>query len=175
MECCYILTIVVLIFCLLMLLYLNHSCPDISFAIHQCARYTVIPKQSHKNALKQIGQSLKGTLGKGLILQLSDKIKLAWYPDAFFAFFYGTMMINIKNDQHCVRSCTGYIICLLDCSVLWISKLQTEIVLSVMEAEYVSLSTLCWDLFPMIYLTKEICSSLSLQLNDEVNMHIKIH
>jgi hypothetical protein len=58
---------------------------------------------------------------------------------------------------------------------LWVSKLQTEIVLSTMEAEYVSLSTSCQDLFPMIDLTKEICSSLSLQLDNVVNMHVKVH
>jgi hypothetical protein len=35
-----------------MLLYLGHSRPDISFATHQCARYTHSSKQSHKDALK---------------------------------------------------------------------------------------------------------------------------
>ncbi len=44
-----------------------------------------------------------------------------------------------------------------------------------MEAEYVSLSTSCRDLFPMIDLTKEICSALSLHLDDIINMHVKIH
>jgi hypothetical protein len=44
-----------------------------------------------------------------------------------------------------------------------------------MEAEYVSLSTSCQDLFPMIDLTKEICSSLSLQLDNVVNMLVKVH
>ncbi len=37
------------------LLYLGHSRPDISFAMHHCARYTHSPKQSHEDALKQIG------------------------------------------------------------------------------------------------------------------------
>ncbi len=35
-----------------MLLYLGHSHRDISFATHQCARYTHSPKQPHKDALK---------------------------------------------------------------------------------------------------------------------------
>ena len=34
-----------------MLLYLGHSWPDISFATHQCARYTHSPKQTHEDAL----------------------------------------------------------------------------------------------------------------------------
>jgi hypothetical protein len=45
-----------------MLLYLEHSHPDISFATHQCGRYTHSPKMSHKNALKNIGRYLKDTL-----------------------------------------------------------------------------------------------------------------
>jgi hypothetical protein len=48
-----------------MLLYLKHSLPDISFATHQCARYTHSPKMSHENALKKIGRYLKGTLDQG--------------------------------------------------------------------------------------------------------------
>jgi hypothetical protein len=157
---------------IVMLLYLNHSCLDISFATHQCAQYTFAPKLLHKIALVQIGRYLKVTIDNGLILQPSDKIKLNCYPDADFA---GLWNSDDKQDPHCVRSHTGYVICLSDCPVLWVSKLQTEIALSTMEAEYVSLSTSCRDLFPMIDLTKEICSSLSLQLDNVVNMHVKVH
>ncbi len=104
-----------------MLLYLRHSRPDIAFATHQCARYTFAPKQSHKNALKRIGRYLKGTLDKGLILTPSDDLKIDCYPDADFA---GMWNHDDKNDPHCVRSRTGYVICLSDCPVLWISELQ---------------------------------------------------
>ncbi len=121
-----------------MLLYLNHSWPDIALVTHQCARYTIGPKQTHKGALIRIGRYLKGTIGNGLIMTPSAKQKLDCYPDANFA---GLWNRDDKHDPHCVRSCTGYVICLSDCPVLWISKLQTEIALSTMEAEYVLLST----------------------------------
>ncbi len=68
-----------------MLLYLEHSCPDISFAPHQCARYTPSPKLSHEIALKKIGWYLKRTLDKGLILTPSETLKIDCYPDADFA------------------------------------------------------------------------------------------
>jgi hypothetical protein len=68
-----------------MLLYLGHTCPDISFATHQCARYNHSPKQSHEDALKRIGRYLKGTLTKGLILNPSKTINIDCYPDADFA------------------------------------------------------------------------------------------
>ncbi len=44
-----------------------------------------------------------------------------------------------------------------------------------MEAEYVALSTSCKDLFPIIDITKEICTVLEVHLHDITNMHIKIH
>jgi hypothetical protein len=84
-----------------MLLYLGHSRPDISFATHQCARYTHSSKQSHEDALKRIGRYLKGTLTKGLILNPSDDFRIDCYPDADFAGLWGR---DDKQDPHCVRS-----------------------------------------------------------------------
>jgi hypothetical protein len=115
---------------------------------------------------------LKGTLDKGLILNPSDDLKIDCYPDADFV---GPWNCDKKQDPRCICSQTGYVICLSDCPVLWISKLQTEIALSTMEAEYVALSTLCRDLFPLIDVTKEICSAFLLNLPDKTNMHITIH
>ncbi len=115
---------------------------------------------------------MKGTLYKGLILTPSDNLKIDCYPDADFA---GLWNCDDKNDPHCICSQTGYIICLLDCPVLWISKLQTEIALSTMEAEYVALSASCRDLFLMIDVTNKICSALHLTLSHTTEMHAKIH
>jgi hypothetical protein len=72
-----------------MLLYLSHSRPDISFATHQCARYTHSPKQSHEDALKRIGRFLKGTLKGGLILTPSNDFRIDCYPDADLASLWG--------------------------------------------------------------------------------------
>jgi hypothetical protein len=44
-----------------------------------------------------------------------------------------------------------------------------------MEAEYVVLSSLSRDLFPLINVTKKICSAFLLNLPDKTNMHITIH
>jgi hypothetical protein len=155
-----------------MLLYLGHSRPDISFATHQCARYNHSPKQSHEEALKRIGRYLKGTLQKGLILNPSHSLKIDCYPDADFA---GLWTRDDKQDPHCVRSRTGYVICVSNCPVLWKSKLQSEIALSTMEAEYVALSTSCRDLFPLIDITKELCETIKVDMNTDTKMHIKIH
>jgi hypothetical protein len=44
-----------------------------------------------------------------------------------------------------------------------------------MEAKYVTLSTSCRGLFPLIGITKELSSTFDLQLQVNANMHIKIH
>ena len=112
-----------------MLLYLGHTRPEIAFAVHQCARHTFDPKESHEVALKRIGQYLKGTMDKGLILNPEDNYNIDCYPDADFAGLYGH---EHPQDPHCVRSRTGYVITLAGCPILWVSKLQTEIALSTM-------------------------------------------
>jgi hypothetical protein len=152
-----------------MLLYLGHSRQDVSFATHQYAQYTHSPKQSHENALKRIGCYLKGTLTKGLILNPSKTLNIDCYLDADFA---GLWTRDIKQDPHCVRSQTGYVLCLSNCPVSWKSKLQTEIALSTMEAEYVTLSTSCHDLFPLIDITNKFCTALQFKMQAETHMHI---
>ena len=59
------------------------------------------------------------------------------YVDADFA---GLWPHEDKNDPTCVKSRTGFIICVSNCPVIWISKLQNEIALSTMESEYIALS-----------------------------------
>lgn len=46
----------------------GHCRPDITFAVSQCARFVHSPRRSHEIALERIGQYLKGTMDKVLIL-----------------------------------------------------------------------------------------------------------
>eukprot|EP00956_Cyclotella_meneghiniana_P021026 scaffold37794_cov37-Cyclotella_meneghiniana.AAC.2 len=80
-----------------------------------------------------------------------------------------------SQDPHCVRSRTGYVILVAGCPVLWKSKLQTEIALSTMEAEYVALSQACKDLFPLLDMVKELGTAVGLPVDEHTNMHIKVH
>jgi hypothetical protein len=101
-------------------------------------------------------------------------MKIDCYPDADFAELWKR---DDVQDPHCVCSRTGYVICLANCPVLWKSRLQTEITLSTMEAEYVALSTSCRDLFPLIEITTEICLifDVDIVVNETADIHIKIH
>jgi hypothetical protein len=67
------------------------------------------------------------------------------------------------NDLTCVKSCTGYVITFGWCPVLWASKPQMEIALSMMEVEYISLfSTLC-KVIPMRALVTKILNAVGLR------------
>lgn len=74
-----------------------------------------------------------------------------------------------------MQSCTGYVITLSDCPVVWVSKMQTAIALSTMEAEYIALSQACKDLFPIMDLLHELTTTLGLQKDPAPRLHVQIH
>ena len=99
-----------------MLKYLQgHSRLDITFSVSQVARYTHSPRRLHELALERIGQYLKGTLDKGLILQPKEAFEVDCYVDSDFA---GLWPHEDKLDTIYVKSRPGYIICLADCPLV---------------------------------------------------------
>eukprot|EP00957_Ditylum_brightwellii_P127540 9725877-Ditylum_brightwellii.AAC.1 len=60
------------------------------------------------------------------------------YADANFA--GGWNKADADNPEN-VMSCTGFVIMYDGCPVLWQSKLQMEIAISIAEAEYIVLSS----------------------------------
>ena len=156
-----------------MMLYLSgHTRPDIAFAVHQCARYTFCPTRRHEQALIRIGRYLKGTMNRGMTMTPTAEPRVDCYPDADFAGLYGH---EDSQDPHCARSRTGFVILAFGCPVLWKSKLQTEIALSTMEAEYVAISTACRDLFPVVDLIRELCKASGMNDDFSSKIYIKIH
>ena len=137
-----------------MLLYLAaNSRPKIAYAVHQCARFTHNSKASHGAAVKRICRYLQGTKTKGLILKPSKQLKVDCFVDADFA---GPWNVENPEDPLCVKSRTGYVLLVGNCPVHWVSKLQSEISVSTMEAEYISLSTGMRDLIPLCTLVDEV-------------------
>jgi hypothetical protein len=59
--------------------------PDISYAVHQCARFCTRPTTLHELAVKRIARYLLLTKDKGLILKPSKSFTLDMYVDADFA------------------------------------------------------------------------------------------
>jgi hypothetical protein len=68
-----------------------------------------------------------------------------------------------KNSHASAKSRTGYVIKFCDVPILWVSKMQTQISLSTMEAEYISLSQSMRYLIPI----REILKEIMLEILDE--------
>jgi hypothetical protein len=129
------------------------SRPDISYAVHQCARFSGAPKKEHAKALKWLGRYLIATRDKGLIFNPKDQ-SFDCHVDADFAGAWDKE--EALEDPDTARSRSGFIISYANCPIIWTSKLQTTIALSSTEAEYVSLSLALRDVIPLMGLVKEM-------------------
>jgi hypothetical protein len=89
-----------------------------------------------------------------------DSFEIGSFIDADFA---GLWSYEDPDDHVCVRSRTGFVICIFCCPVSWITRLQTTIALSTMESEYVALSMAMRDLIPLNEAVSEIASGMGLK------------
>ena len=127
--------------------------PDLAYSVHQCARFSIDPKASHAQAVKQIGRYLMANRDKGLILKPDANMGLEDWVDADFC---GNWDRNYAiEDPTTARSRSGYVIRYCGCPVTWRSKLQTEVALSTTEAEYVALSHSLREVIPIMNLLQE--------------------
>jgi len=63
----------------------NNMRPDISMAVHQCARYSANPKALHELAVKQIARYLLATQDRGIVMHPTSDMSLNMFVDADFA------------------------------------------------------------------------------------------
>ena len=127
--------------------------PDIAFAVHQCARYSSNPKQSHSAAVRYIVRYLMATRDKGIILNPNDH-SFECYVDADFQ---GGWNINTATeDSTTAKSRTAYIIMYAGCPIVWASKIQTDIALSTTKSEYSSLSEATREVLWVMGLMEEV-------------------
>jgi hypothetical protein len=133
--------------------YLEKSTrPDLSYAVHQCARFCSDPKKSHATAVKYIGRYLAAMKDKGIQVKTNSK-GFECYVDASHAGDWKQSAAT--DDPTTARSRTGYVIQFAGYPIVWASKIQMEIALSVTEAEYIALSTAARGILPLISLAKE--------------------
>ena len=80
------------------ILYLaSNTRPDISFAVHQCDRFTHNTKVSHETDVKSICRYLQGTKDNGLVFNPSKTLVMDCYADADFSGLWGYVGIDIKK------------------------------------------------------------------------------
>ena len=155
-----------------MLLYLlTNTCPDITFAVSQVARFNHSPKKSHVTAIKMIIHYLKHTIDKGTIIHPTGTLQLDCWVDATFGNLYH---INLDHEPSAAKLRTGYIITLGGCPLVWKSQLQSTIALSTQEGEYCALSQTMRTLIPICAILIEISSALSLPPSTTASIHSRV-
>lgn len=114
---------------------------------------------------------MKNTRDKGLICTPKQE-SIMCYVDAGFA---GDWSPDIaEKDSSTARSRTGYVIMFAGCSIVWCSKLQTEIALSTTESEYIALSASLREVIPLMRLVKEL-SAAGFDVKEDVpEIHCKL-
>ena len=126
----------------------GHSRPVLGMAVSQAARFSIAPKRSHELALIRIGQCLKGTLDKGLIVKpmSADSFKMDVYVDSDFLGLCGQ---ESRVDPDNVKSRVGYVILLNECPIIWSSHLNPSVCTSTMMAEHQLLSAAMREVLPL--------------------------
>jgi hypothetical protein len=130
------------------------SRPEIAYSVHQCARFSESPKESHAEVVMHSCRYLMLTREQGISLDPKEGKSCEVYSDADL---YGNWnRLTAINDVSTVKSRTGYFISFAGCPITWASKLQTQIALSTTEAEYIDLSQSLREVIPMINLMTEV-------------------
>ena len=111
---------------------------DIAYAVFKGLRFSHNSRESHEVGVKHIVRCLQGTKTKGIVM-IPDKynLRIELYVNADFAGIYTS---EDKTDPISVKGRTGILLTFGNIPIFWISKLQPEIVLSTLEAEYIALS-----------------------------------
>ncbi|GJT62596.1 retrovirus-related pol polyprotein from transposon TNT 1-94 [Tanacetum coccineum] len=114
------------------LLYLTACRPDIMFSVCLCARFQENPKTTHLEVIKRIFRYIRRTTHLGL-----------WYPKRT-----GIKTIVYANSGHVGdyvdhKSTSGFCTFMGCCLTSWFAKKQTDLAISMTEAEYVSAGKAC--------------------------------
>jgi hypothetical protein len=98
----------------------QNSRPDISFAVHQCARLSKESKALHEKAVKRIIYYLQCTRDKPLIMKPNKNLLLDAYCDSNFTGVTHQQFAHLRDS--CL-SRTGFNIVLAGVPIHWSSKL----------------------------------------------------
>ena len=146
-----------------MLTYLQGNIhPVMSMAVHQTARFSNSPMLLHEKAIKSLGRYLYHTKKEGIIYNPDTSKGLECYVDAYFA---GRWQQVDADDPENVMSRTGMVIMYANCPIFWRSSLQTDIDLSIDEAEYITLSSALRQVSPLMTMMEEINKIFSLLIS----------
>ena len=112
--------------------------PDLAYYAHHCARFSENPKVIHDKAVDLIIKYLMITKDDGLIFKPTRSKCIEVYADVDFC--GNRVKETAEDDVSTAKSRSGYVIAYAGCSIIWASKLQTQVALSTTEAEFIVLS-----------------------------------
>ncbi|XP_050147281.1 uncharacterized mitochondrial protein AtMg00810-like [Malus sylvestris] len=112
------------------LIYLTITRPDIAFAVSLVSQFMHSPTMDHLQVVKRILRYLKGSVGRGLLMQNNVHTHILGYTDADWA--------GNSLDR---KSTTGFCIFVGGNLVSWKSKKQSVITRSSAEAKYRAMAT----------------------------------
>jgi hypothetical protein len=81
--------------------------PDIAVAVHQCARFSLDPKQCHVDAVRYFGRYLQGTQDQGMIMDPKNEKSFECWVDADFLGQYVKGAEDMHLDAMTAKSRTG--------------------------------------------------------------------
>ncbi len=114
------------------------SRPDIMYAVHQIAWFSSDPREPHGEAIVYLVHYLMKTQDIGICFKPYRSKGYECYCDADFSGNWNKSLAS--TDPSTSKSRSGWIIFCAGCSIIWASKLQSQVALSTTEAEYIALS-----------------------------------
>ena len=94
--------------------------PDIAYAVHQCARFSIEPEQSHADAIIHLARYIRDTKNEGIILDPNKDKSFEVFADADFAGLWDKE--SAGEDVSTAKSRSEYILTFAGCPVLWAVK-----------------------------------------------------
>ena len=100
------------------MLYLeSNTIPDISFAVHQCARFIHNTKASHETDVNRVCWYIQGTKDNGLVFYQSKKLVVDCYADSDFTELW---VHGDTQDPLCARSRTRCVVTFANFPLFWV-------------------------------------------------------
>lgn len=108
--------------------YLMHTRPDIAYVVGVVSRFMERPSEMHQNAVKWILRHIKGTMNYGLVYTKDGgNNELTDFSDNYLGGFL--------DDR---KSTGGFVFCLNESIITWVSQKQRCVELSSCEAEFMA-------------------------------------
>jgi hypothetical protein len=111
------------------LMYLVNTTPDICFVVNTLSQFVVEPRPVHWIVVKHVIRYLRGTVEYGLRYLGGDGVRLQGYLDSDWA----ESAVDRKSTSRCCFSLGSAVI-------TWSNRKQTSATLSLIEAEYITVS-----------------------------------